>query len=71
MRQHAAACSIDYRSQIDEASRHRNLHRVRRPHLLAALDLPVAQQVRPVLIGRVLDPRVRLAIQRFDAPASH
>jgi len=62
---------FDHRSQIDEAPRHRNVRRIERPNLVAALDLPAAQQVRPDLVGRVFATRVRLAIQRFDTHALH
>ena len=62
MRQHATTCPVDHRSQIDKGARHRDVRCVERRDFVAALDLPVAQQVRPDLVGRVFATRVRLAI---------
>ena len=45
--------------------------RVQRVHRVAALGLPIAQQVRPDLVSQMFAAQVRLAIQRFDAHFAH
>ena len=54
-RQHIAAVPVDYRDQIHEASRHRDISDVGAPDLIDPVDLHVAQQVRIDLVpGRGL-----------------
>lgn len=47
VREHTAACPVDDCREIDEAARHRHVRLVECPDLIAAIDFPVAQQVRP------------------------
>lgn len=54
-RQHIAAVPVDYRGQIHEALRHRNIGDVSAPDLIDPVDLHVAQQVRiDLVLGRGL-----------------
>jgi hypothetical protein len=64
-RQYATAEPIEHDSQIDEATRHRDVGYVHRPHLVRPCDLHPAQQIRIDLVPRLGLRRPRTAIERL------
>src|SRR5712691_8617001 len=64
-RQHATAEPVEHDSQIDEATRHRYVGDVHRPHLVRPRDLYPAQQIRVDLMARLRLRRPRTAIERL------
>src|SRR5829696_854366 len=64
-RQHPATEPVEHDSQIDEATRHRDVGDVHRPHLVRPLDRKTAQQIRMDLVPRLRLAGPRTAIQRF------
>src|SRR6266700_3202625 len=69
----------EHDSQIDEATRHRDVGDVHRPHLVRPRDLHPAQQIRVDLVAGLGLRRARTAIedlyphpphQRFDMPTA-
>src|SRR4051812_10183601 len=64
-RQYATAEPIEHDSQIDEATRRRDVGYVHRPHLVRPCDLHPAQQIRIDLVARLGLRRPRTAIERF------
>ena len=71
MRQDPPAEHVDDGGEIDEATRHRKVGDVHRPHMIGALDLFPAQEIGINLVTRRWLAGVRPAIDRLDSHALH
>jgi hypothetical protein len=70
-RQHAAAEPVEHHGQVDEATRHRDVSDVHRPHLVRPRDLHPAQQVRVDLVAGLRLRRARTAVERLYPHPPH
>jgi hypothetical protein len=70
-RQHATAEPVEHDSQVDVATRHRDIGDVHRPHLVRPRDVHAAQQIRIDLVAGLGLGRARTAIERFYPHPPH
>src|ERR1700716_3387092 len=62
---------VEHNGQINEATSHRNIRDVHRPHLIRLRDLHSAQQIRIDLVSRLRRRRARTAIERLYPHSLH